>query len=72
MQVSGAIIGALLVAGLMPNTYVGMGDGAPGRWAGPGGVSLLRLSLRDCSVGCLVVSLTSTLWAELVVLHATA
>jgi hypothetical protein len=30
LQICGSIVGALLVVGLMPNTYVGMGDGAPG------------------------------------------
>jgi glycerol uptake facilitator-like aquaporin len=30
LQFSGAIFGALLVAGLVPGAYVGMGDGAPG------------------------------------------
>ncbi|KAF6256244.1 aquaporin-like protein [Scenedesmus sp. NREL 46B-D3] len=30
LQFSGAIFGALLVAGLVPGVYVGMGDGAPG------------------------------------------
>eukprot|EP00878_Enallax_costatus_P000143 GHUV01000186.1.p1 GENE.GHUV01000186.1~~GHUV01000186.1.p1 ORF type:complete len:303 (+),score=50.80 GHUV01000186.1:123-1031(+) len=30
LQICGAIFGALLVAGLIPDTYVGMGDGAPG------------------------------------------
>jgi glycerol uptake facilitator-like aquaporin len=30
MQICGAIFGALLVAGLIPDVYVSMGDGAPG------------------------------------------
>jgi aquaporin TIP len=30
LQFSGAIFGALLVAGLVPGVSVGMGDGAPG------------------------------------------
>jgi len=30
LQIAGAILGSLLVAGLIPDTYVGMGDGAPG------------------------------------------
>jgi hypothetical protein len=30
LQIVGAIFGALLVAGLMPKTHIGMGDGAPG------------------------------------------
>jgi hypothetical protein len=29
-QIVGAIFGALMVSGLMPNTHIGMGDGAPG------------------------------------------
>lgn len=30
LQICGAMVGALLVVGLMPKTYIGMGDGAPG------------------------------------------
>jgi hypothetical protein len=33
-QIVGAMFGALLVAGLVPNTSVGMGDGAPGGQGG--------------------------------------
>jgi glycerol uptake facilitator-like aquaporin len=30
LQIIGAIFGALLVAGLIPEAHIGMGDGAPG------------------------------------------
>lgn len=39
LQIVGAILGALLVAGLMPNTSVGMGDAAPGEYLSRSAIS---------------------------------
>lgn len=57
VQIVGGIFGALMVSGLMPKTYPGMGDGAPGKCA----VSTRKLCRRQLDARpCMPVALGSS------------